>query len=103
MRTVYALLTGVAAAFVTAMWGIFSSVCVFVPHPFTTKKEGRAMSMTRVVLVFTFVLLALAIALPQAAFAQGAGKALDFDGVNDYVQIGSINITDDITIEAWFK
>ncbi|MFX0200112.1 MAG: LamG-like jellyroll fold domain-containing protein, partial [Candidatus Hodarchaeota archaeon] len=31
------------------------------------------------------------------------GKALDFDGVDDYVEIGDIGVTDDWTIEFWTK
>ena len=39
-------------------------------------------------------------------FAQNPGNALDFDGSNDYVSIPdatALDITDQITIEAWFK
>ena len=39
-------------------------------------------------------------------FAQSPGNALDFDGSNDYVSIpdaAALDITDQITIEAWFK
>jgi len=39
-------------------------------------------------------------------FAQDPGNALDFDGSNDYVSIPdatALDITDQITIEAWFK
>ena len=42
-----------------------------------------------------------------ATWTQGKfGKALSFDGVDDYVDCGndeSLNITDEITIEAWVK
>jgi len=49
-------------------------------------------------LVSAFVLLALAMALPQAAFAQGiGGYALNFDGNNDYVDIGDLGIGDSYT------
>jgi hypothetical protein len=38
------------------------------------------------------------------SYSQGSGYSLDFDGSNDYVNMGSIsqlNITSNITIEAW--
>ncbi|MCK4641653.1 MAG: LamG domain-containing protein, partial [Candidatus Marinimicrobia bacterium] len=59
------------------------------------------------ILIFT-ALTALAIALPQMAFAQGAGKALDFDGVNNYVDCGSgssldFDASETYTWEGWFK
>ncbi len=56
--------------------------------------------------VLLIYLTGLAIVLPQMAFAQGAGKALNFDGTNDYVDCGndaSLNPTTAITIEAWVK
>ena len=31
------------------------------------------------------------------------GGALDFDGVDDYVDIGDIDLTDSFTIAAWMK
>ena len=68
-------------------------------------KEERTMKKASLILIFT-ALTALAIALPQMAFAQGAGKALDFDGGNDYVDCGndaSFDITDALTVEAWVK
>jgi len=43
-------------------------------------------------------------ALPSRAKAQVAGYTLQFDGVNDYVEVAanpSLNITSAITIEAW--
>ncbi len=44
---------------------------------------------------------------PMPTFAtDGAGKALDFDGSNDYVNCGnssSVNITGAITMEAWIR
>ncbi|MCH7774014.1 MAG: DUF2341 domain-containing protein, partial [Bacteroidetes bacterium] len=39
-------------------------------------------------------------------FAQNPGNALDFDGSNDYISVPdatALDITDQITIEAWFK
>jgi hypothetical protein len=38
--------------------------------------------------------------------SNGAGYALDFDGTDDFIDCGnssSVNITDNITLEAWFK
>ncbi|RKY54763.1 MAG: hypothetical protein DRP89_04610, partial [Candidatus Neomarinimicrobiota bacterium] len=56
------------------------------------------------ILTVSAILIGLAMALPQMVLAQGAGKALDFDGGNDYVDCGndpSLDITDAITVEAW--
>ncbi|MFA4838219.1 MAG: hypothetical protein WC703_01920 [Candidatus Neomarinimicrobiota bacterium] len=39
-------------------------------------------------------------------FAQGAGNALGFDGVNDYVEIthnDNLNMTEALTLDAWIK
>jgi len=64
--------------------------------------------MKRVSSLFTvsaFVLLALAMALPQAVFAQGAGRALDFDGIDDYVNVGEgISLAgDSFSWSVWAK
>jgi len=44
-----------------------------------------------------------AILLPQMASAQGAGKALNFDGGHDYVTIGPVTSGQTLTYEFWVK
>ena len=58
------------------------------------------------ILTVSAILVGLAMTLPQLAFAQGAGKALDFDGTNDYVSVSdaaNLDIQNQITMEAWVK
>ena len=57
----------------------------------------------RGVVVLLAVILLVAMAAPQAAFAQGAGKALKFDGDNDYVTIGPVTSGQTLTYEFWVK
>ena len=63
--------------------------------------------MYRFNIISVFVIfLALAMALPQMVLAQGAGKALDFDGTDDYVTVpdaANLDISSNITIEMWAK
>lgn len=59
---------------------------------------------TRSVWLFTIVVLSLHLAVQTAAAA--APQALDFDGINDHVDLGnppSLNITGELTITAWIK
>ena len=53
------------------------------------------------------LILVLLMAFPTGTtWAQGAGKALEFDGSDDYVNVpddASLDITNTITIEAWGK
>jgi hypothetical protein len=54
--------------------------------------------------IYCFLVYLCIIALSSRAKAQGAGYTLQFDGVNDYVEVAanaSLNITSAITIEAW--
>jgi len=56
--------------------------------------------------IYCFLVYLCIIALSSRAKAQGAGYTLQFDGVNDYVEVAanaSLNITSAITIEAWVK
>lgn len=56
------------------------------------------------ILIFAFCLLPFT--FPNMALAQGAGYALDFDGVDDYVAVpdnASLDITTAATVEAWVK
>jgi hypothetical protein len=56
--------------------------------------------------LYSFIIYIFIIVLSSLAEAQGAGYALQFDGVNDYVNVAasaSLNITSAITIEAWVK
>lgn len=103
MRTVYALLSGAAAVSDTAMRSVFSFVWAFVDPSFTRKEEAMTMRMIGFVLVSTFVLSALAMALPQVGFAQGAGRSLEFDGTDDYVNVGSMSIPSAYSIFLWVK
>ncbi len=60
-------------------------------------------------LATVFSLLAILLAVPVIVFAEGAGKALHFDGVNDYVTAGTPDIistgggNNGLTISAWIK
>lgn len=56
--------------------------------------------------VVSIVIFELYWVLPQAAFAQGAGYALDFDGVDESVSVpddASLDLTTAATVEAWIK
>ena len=41
--------------------------------------------------------------LTSRVFAQGGGYALDFDGVNDYVNLPDFSYLNDLSFSAWFK
>jgi hypothetical protein len=59
--------------------------------------------MRRYSLVFVYIFI-IGLSMSNHLLAQGAGKALNFDGSNDYVSVAddnSLDITDAITIEAW--
>jgi len=57
--------------------------------------------------LFAVMVVALLVFPGTAAFTQDAGKALQFDGSNDYVDCGndaSLNFgTGSFTLEAWFN
>jgi len=62
-------------------------------------------TFTKFSLLITIGLLSILFST-NYTFAQNPGNALDFDGSNDYVSIPdatALDITDQITIEAWFK
>ena len=70
----------------------------------TLRCSGGLYSAKDTVPVVMAVILLAVMAAPQAAFAQGAGRALDFDGTNDYVDTGlnpSTELGQTVTIEAW--
>ncbi len=54
---------------------------------------------------FFYAIICLVVfAFPQIALSQGAGNALEFDGIDDYVLVNddnSLDITGSITISAW--
>ena len=52
---------------------------------------------------FYCIILFLAIVIPENVFSQGSASSLDFDGVNDYVDLGASGITlgSAFTLEAW--
>jgi len=57
-------------------------------------------------ILFCFVICLCIASPPSQGYAQGAGYALQFDGVDDYVNIPDapvLNITQQLTVEAWFK
>ena len=68
-------------------------------------KAKEAHNLGRVFSLGVFCAMILAMTLPQPAFGQGAGKALDFDGNNDYIEIGDLSCTKNppFTVSAWFK
>jgi len=75
-------------------------------NPELSGRNEKTHNLGKVFALTALGVLILAIALPQMADAQGAGKALDFDGSDDYVDCGndaSLNITSAITLEAWVK
>ncbi|MEL6846502.1 MAG: LamG domain-containing protein, partial [Bacteroidota bacterium] len=54
----------------------------------------------------SLLLLLLAIAIASYAQVPGSGTTLNFDGINDYVNIPNspaLNPANEITIEAWIK
>ena len=60
--------------------------------------------MKKGILISAIALLALAMALPQNALAQGAGKALTFDGTDDYVNLGDFDSNNGgNTFEFWLN
>jgi len=59
------------------------------------KKQEMLTKLTHTsIVVFTVITFVM---------AQGGGYALDFDGVNDYVQIGGSEINKPCTVEAWTR
>ncbi|MCZ6701789.1 MAG: DUF2341 domain-containing protein, partial [Ignavibacteria bacterium] len=62
-------------------------------------------TFTKISLLITIGLLSIHFSTDYT-FAQNPGNALDFDGSNDYISVPdatALDITDQITIEAWFK
>ena len=62
----------------------------------------------RLLLTGLLVMVLTLFAFPMMASAggEGAGKALDFDGSDDYVDVphdDGLNVTDTLTMEAWVK
>lgn len=101
MRTVYALLTGAAAALCAAMRGVFSL------RRLKKGDGGRARDVGRVFGLGSIAALVVALStvyVPCSARAQGAGRALDFDGTSDYVNVGSGSSIDNLgpmTVSFW--
>ncbi len=80
-------------------------------RPVRVQRTGRGFGR-QVGRVFGFgvlsvlILAALLTFSTSSAYAQGAGKALDFDGADDYVDVAddaSLDITGAITVELWVK
>ncbi|HQQ86076.1 MAG TPA: DUF2341 domain-containing protein [Candidatus Marinimicrobia bacterium] len=60
----------------------------------------------KVIILNFFLILCIMMALPHHLLAQGAGKALIFNGTYQYVSVPnspSLNVTNAITLEAWMK
>ena len=77
-------------------WGIL----IFTPLDIR-KMYGRFRNMARFYLTGLALLVGFSI---RTVYAEGAGKALDFDGVDDYVSVtdhASLDMTGALTIEVW--
>ena len=63
----------------------------------------RSVSFCIMTLLFSMI---ISIIFPKQGYSQGAGFALDFDGVDDYIMVPSssgdeLNPQTNITVECW--
>jgi len=62
--------------------------------------------LTRALRLLVVVLVSLVVLSGSQVIASGSGNSLDFDGTDDYVNVGndaSFNVGNTLTIEAWVK